>query len=153
MSDVSTEDRIEKVIELRAPVSRVWRALTDHEEFGQWFRVKLDQPFEPGAISTGRMTYPGYEHYPWLATVERIVPEQLFSFRWHDVDATSGGEIAGQPTTLVEFRLEATREGTRLTITESGFSALPNPRRLEAMRSNREGWDIQAGHIAAHVGS
>jgi uncharacterized protein YndB with AHSA1/START domain len=144
-------DRIVKTVELKAPVSRVWRALTDHEEFGQWFRVKLDEPFKPGAVSSGQMTYPGYEHYPWLAVVERMEPERLFSFRWHDFDEKSGIDVAKQPTTLVEFRLEPTAEGTRLTITESGFEALSNPRRLEVLRGNTEGWNIQANNIAAYV--
>jgi uncharacterized protein YndB with AHSA1/START domain len=144
-------DRIVKTVELKAPVSRVWRALTDHNEFGQWFRVKLDGPFKPGALSTGQMTYPGYEHYPWRAVVERMEPERLFSFRWHDFDEKSAIDVSRQPTTLVEFRLEPTAEGTRLTITESGFEALPDPRRLEVLRSNTEGWTIQANNIAAHV--
>jgi uncharacterized protein YndB with AHSA1/START domain len=144
-------DRIIKTIELKAPVSRVWRALTDHMEFGQWFRVKLDQPFTPGAVSTGKMTYPGYEHYPWLAVVERMEPERLFAFRWHDFDEKSGVDVAKQPTTLVEFRLEPTAGGTRLTITESGFETLPDHRRLEVLRGNTEGWNIQADNIAAHV--
>ena len=47
-------DIIEKRIELKAPVSRVWRALTDHREFGEWFRVGLDGPFSEGRISRGR---------------------------------------------------------------------------------------------------
>lgn len=144
-------DRIVKIVELKAPVSRVWRALADHNEFGEWFRVELDGPFKPGAISRGRMTYPGYENYPWLATVEQMEPERLLSFRWHDFDETSGVDIAKQPTTLVEFRLEPTAEGTRLTITESGFEAIPNPRRLEVLRGNTRGWDIQAKNIADHV--
>lgn len=144
-------DQIVKVVELQAPVSRVWRALTDHREFGQWFRVRLDGPFQPGAISTGQMTYPGYESYPWLAVVERMEHEQLFSFRWHDFDDESGVEISKQPTTLVEFRLEATSAGTRLTIVESGFEGLPDPRRIEVLRGNTEGWNIQAGNIAAYV--
>jgi len=80
------QDRIEKVVELKAPVSRVWRALTDPEEFGQWFRVKLDQPFSPGAVSTGKMTYPGYEGWPWRATVGRMDHERFFSYRWNDSD-------------------------------------------------------------------
>jgi uncharacterized protein YndB with AHSA1/START domain len=96
------------------------------------------------------MTYPGYEHYPWLATVERVEPEHLLSFRWHDFDET-GVEISEQPTTLVEFRLEPTTDGTRLTITESGFEALPDHRRLEKLRGNAEGWNIQANNIAAYV--
>jgi DNA-binding transcriptional ArsR family regulator/uncharacterized protein YndB with AHSA1/START domain len=116
-------DRIEKTIELNAPISRVWRALTNHEEFGQWFRVCLDGPFAPGAASTGKMSYPGFEGWPWLATVERMDYERLFSFRWHDFDEKAGVDIADQPTTLVEFRLEPTATGTRLTITESGFDS------------------------------
>ena len=144
-------DRIVKEIELKAPVSRVWRALSDHNEFGQWFRVALDGPFKPGAISTGKMTYPGYEHYPWLAVVERMEHERLLSFRWHHNDEQSGVDVSRQPTTLVEFRLEPTAEGTRLTITESGFETLPDHRRLEILRGNTEGWNIQADNIAAHV--
>jgi uncharacterized protein YndB with AHSA1/START domain len=148
-----SDDRIEKVIEMDAPVARVWRALTDYQEFGQWFRVKLDGPFKPGTVSTGKMTYPGFEGWPWFATVERMEPERLFSFRWHDYDTKSGVPIAQQPTTLVEFRLQAIPRGTRLTITESGFSAIPEPRRLEVIRGNTEGWNIQASNIAAHVAS
>ncbi|WP_299085344.1 SRPBCC family protein [uncultured Ruegeria sp.] len=144
-------DTIVKAIELKAPLSRVWQAISDHKEFGQWFRVKLDGPFKPGSVSTGKMTFPGYEDYPWRAVVERMEPERLFSFRWHDFDEKSGVDVAEQATMLVEFRLEPTAEGTRLTITESGFEALPNHRRLEVLRDNTEGWNIQANNIAAHV--
>ena len=144
-------DRIVKQVEVRAPVSRVWRALSDPKEFGTWFRVELDGPFRPGMISTGKMTYPGAEHLPWLATVVRVEPERLLSFRWHDFDEGSGVDVADQPTTLVEFLLEAVPEGTRLTITESGFDALPDHRRLEVMRGNKEGWNIQAKNLADHV--
>ena len=146
-------ERIVKTVELGAPVSRVWRALTDPTEFGQWFRVKLDGPFKPGAVSTGMMTYPGYEHCPWRAVIERMDHEQLLSFRWYDFDETSGVDISEQPMTLVEIRLEPTTDGTRLTITESGFEAIPDPRRLEVLRGNTEGWDIQATNIATHVAS
>jgi uncharacterized protein YndB with AHSA1/START domain len=146
-------DRIVKTVELKAPLSRVWRALSDHNEFGQWFRVKLDGPFTPGAVSTGRMTYPGYEHHPWLAVVERVEHERLLSFRWPDLDGKSGTDVSKQPSTLVEFRLEPTAEGTRLTITESGFETLSDHRRLEVLRRNTEGWHIQANNIAVHVAS
>ena len=75
--------RIEKRIELKAPVSRVWRALTDYREFGEWFRVKLDGPFVPGQVSTGHITYPGYEHLSWEAVVQQMEPERFFSYTWH----------------------------------------------------------------------
>ncbi|GLQ22599.1 vanillate O-demethylase oxidoreductase VanB [Algimonas ampicilliniresistens] len=145
------KNRIVKVVALKAPISRVWRAISDYKEFGQWFRVDLDGPFEPGALSTGKMTFPGYEHYPWRATIERMEPERLMSFSWHDFDERSGLDVAEQATMLVEFRLEPTAEGTRLTITESGFEVLPDPRRLEVLRDNTEGWNIQAEQLIAYV--
>src|ERR1700716_1803998 len=99
---------IEKRIELKAPVSRVWRALTDHREFGEWFRVKLDGPFVPGQVSRGHITYPGYEHVKWQAVVQKMEPEQLFSFTWphpKSLDkADTPLDYSGEPTTLVEFR-------------------------------------------------
>ncbi|TQV79181.1 SRPBCC family protein [Denitrobaculum tricleocarpae] len=148
----STEDKIEKTIDLAAPLPRVWRALTDHREFGEWFQVKLSGPFRPGAVVTGQMTFPGYEDYPWRARVERMEPETLFSFKWHDFDEKSDKDVSEQPTTLVEFRLEAIDGGsTRLHITESGFAALPDPRRLEVLRENTKGWEIQADNIKSHV--
>lgn len=144
---------IVKVIELAAPVSRVWRALTDPIEFGQWFRVALDGPFETGTVSTGMMTYPGCEHMPWRAVIDRMEHEQLLVFRWHDFDERLDADISEQPMTRVEFRLAPTTNGTRLTITESGFETIPDPRRLEVLRGNTEGWNIQAKNIAAHVNS
>jgi uncharacterized protein YndB with AHSA1/START domain len=147
----AADDRIVKIVEIDAPVSRVWRALTDHREFGEWFRVKLEGPFVPGEVSRGAMTYPGYEGWPWLATVERIEPERYFSFRWHAHDAKSTKPVAEQPTTLVEFRLRPAAQGTQLTITESGFSSIPDPRRIEAMRGNTEGWNIQARNVSEYV--
>lgn len=145
------QDRIEKVVDLAAPVSRVWRALTDHEEFGAWFRVRLDGPFEVGETTTGNITYPGHEHVKWESTTERIEPERLFAFSWPPSAVDPDTEYDADAKIRVEFRLEPTETGTRLTIVESGFRHFPEAKRLEALRSNTEGWNIQAGHIAAHV--
>ena len=109
------EDRIEKTIELKAPVARVWRAVTDHQEFGEWFRVKLDGPFVVGEVSTGQITHPGYEHMKWEATVETMEPERLFSLRWCPYGGDPDVDYSNEPTTLVEFKLEPTTDGTRLT--------------------------------------
>ena len=147
------QDSIEKVIELAAPVSRVWRALTDHREFGQWFRVELEGPFVTGEVSRGQMTYPGYEHMPWVAVVERMEPECLFSFTWPVDFDEADPDYSNAPKMVVEFRLEPIETGTRLTITESGFAAIPDPRGLEALRRNTRGWNEQAKNIAAHVES
>jgi len=148
-------DRIEKRIELKAPVSRVWRALTDPREFGEWFRVKLDGPFVPGQVSRGQMTYPGYEHVKWEAVVQKMEPEKLFSFTWPHPKSHEKGEYTGDysndPRTLVEFRLEKTPNGTLLTLTESGFSNVPADRRDEAFRRNEGGWTEQMKNIERYV--
>lgn len=145
-------DRIEKTIELKAPVERVWRALTDHAEFGAWFRAKLDEPFVVGETSRGRITYPGYEHLAWEAEVVAMERPHRFAFRWHPYAVDPAVDYAAEPTTLVEFRLEAMAGGTRLTVVESGFDALPAHRRDEAFRMNEGGWEAQVGNIRAHVG-
>lgn len=144
-------DRIEKTIELKAPVSRVWKALTDHKEFGTWFRVRLDGPFVPGEVSRGQMTYPGYEHIKWNAVVQKMEPERLFSFTWHPYALDPNEDYTGEPPTLVEFTLEKTATGTLLRVVESGFDKIPARRRDEAFRMNERGWTAQMDNIAKHV--
>jgi uncharacterized protein YndB with AHSA1/START domain len=145
-------DRIEKRIELKAPVSRVWRALTNHTEFGEWFRVKLDGPFVAGGISTGHITYPGYEHLKWEAVVQKMEPERLFSFTWHPYAVDPKRDYSKETPTLVEFKLEEIAGGTLLLLTESGFDKIPNERRLEALRRNEGGWNEQMKNIESYVG-
>jgi uncharacterized protein YndB with AHSA1/START domain len=144
------DTHIVKRIELQASVSRVWRALTDHREFGEWFRVKLDGPFVVGQISRGQITYPGYEHFKWQAIVQKMEPERLFSFTWHH-SLDPNADISQEPTTLVEFRLEKTETGTLLTLAESGFDNLPPNLRLEAFRRNDGGWTEQMKNIESYV--
>jgi uncharacterized protein YndB with AHSA1/START domain len=142
---------IEKRVELKAPVSRVWRALTDHREFGEWFRVKLDRPFVPGEVSRGHITHPGYEHLKWEATVQKMEPERLFSFTWHPYAVDPKVDYSAEPATLVEFRLEPKDGGTVLVVIETGFDAIPEHRRIEAFRMNDGGWAQQMTNIKRHV--
>jgi uncharacterized protein YndB with AHSA1/START domain len=144
-------NRIEKRIELNAPVSRVWRALTDHREFGEWFRVRLDGPFVPGQIVRGQITYPGYEHVTFEAVVQKMEPERLFSYTWHPYSVDPKGDYSNEEPTLVEFKLEKTSTGTLLTVTESGFDKIPSHRRSEAFRMNEGGWSEQLKNIESHV--
>jgi uncharacterized protein YndB with AHSA1/START domain len=144
-------DRIEKRIELKAPVSRVWRALTDYREFGEWFRVKLDGPFVAGEVSRGHITHPGYEHVVWEAAVQKMEPEKLFSFTWHPYAIDPKVDYSKETPTLVEFKLEKTGNGTLLLLTESGFDKIPSGRRDEAFRKNDGGWTAQMKNIERHV--
>ena len=142
---------IDKRIDLGAPIARVWRALTDCREFGQWFGVKLEQPFAVGRVARGHITYPGYEHLILEATVVTLEPERLFSFTWHPYAVDPSVDYSAEPTTLVEFRLEPIPAGTRLRVTESGFDKIPTGRRPLALRMNDEGWAEQMKNIERHV--
>ena len=148
---METADRIEKKILIRATRSRVWRALTDYEEFGTWFRAKLESAFVVGKRVAGRITHPGYEHVKFDVIVEKIEPEKLFSLRWHPHAVDPKVDYSKEPMTLVEFRLEDAPGGTQLTVVESGFDKIPANRRDEAFRMNSGGWEAQLKNIQGHV--
>ena len=145
------ENRIEKRLELKAPLSRVWRALTDHREFGQWFGVKIDGPFVAGKPAQGQITIAGYEHVRWQVVVQKVEPQRLFSFTWHPYAIDPHKDYSRETPTLVEFHLEETADGTLLRLIESGFERIPADRRAEAFRMNDGGWTAQMRNIEKHV--
>jgi len=155
-------DRIEKNVLLRAPRSRVWRALTDSKEFGSWFGMRLDGPFAPGAKLRGVITpttvdaevaamqqpYAGKE---FELVVDRIEAERLFSFQWHPYDVQPGIDYLKEPMTLVTFTLEEQKGGVLLTVVEAGFDKIPLSRRAEAFKANEGGWAKQMELIAKYL--
>lgn len=149
--DMPSTDRIEKRVVIRASRSRVWRAITNAEEFGTWFRVNLQGAFVEGATIRGKITHPGYEDVTMEVLVERIEPERYFSYRWHPYAVDPAVDYSAEPTTLVEFILEETDGGTAVTIVESGFDRIPLGRRAEAFRMNDKGWAGQIKNLERHV--
>jgi len=151
--DVPVSDRIERRLELRAPVSRVWRAVARPEEFGAWFGLRFEESaFVPGALMHATITDPPeYAGTPFTITIVEVVPERRLSFRWHPHEIDPGADRRDEPTTLIEFTLEPRGEETLLTVTESGFDAIPEQYRAKAFRSNDEGWSIQVQRIRRHA--
>lgn len=146
---------IEKRIELAAPMSKVWQAISDSKQFGQWFRVKFTEPFEVGHAIKGMITYPGYEHLEMEIVPQKIEPETFFSFTWHPYAINPEVDYSNETPTLVEFSLqlqdERSLDKTLLTIKESGFENLPAARRDEAFRMNDGGWTAQSKNIEEYV--
>ena len=155
-------DRIEKQILLKAPLARVWRALSDSREFGLWFGVKFDAPFAPGAKMRGALV--GTTVNPEIAkrqqqhkdvvfqmTIEKMEPQRLFSFRWHPGAVDPTVDHSKEPMTLVEFSLQQQPDGVLLTVTESGFDQIPLERRAKTFAGNAEGWSIQLTLIEAYL--
>jgi len=150
--ETTSTDRIQKEIVLNAPLSRVWRAISNAQEFGAWFKVDMtDVTFEAGKPAAGKMTYPGYEGHPFEIVIDRIKPERLFSFRWHPYGIDPDYDYSGEPMTLIEFVLKEVPDGTKLTVTESGFDGIPLARRAEAFRMNTMGWETQLQNVQAYV--
>ena len=142
-------DRIQKQILLRAPRSRVWRALSDAKEFGAWFRVELQGPFAPGSRLRGNVTHPGYEHLKFELEVERMEPERLLSWRWHPAAIDPEVDYSKEPTTLVVFELSAAKEGTLLKVVESGFEL--EVERMEPERLLSWRWGKQLSNIEGYL--
>lgn len=159
---MSTPDQIEKHITLRAPVDRVWRAISQAHEFGAWFGVHFDGPFVAGAPVTGRITpttvdpevaklQEPHAGTPFTITIERIEPPRRFSFRWHPYAVDPSHDYDAEPTTLVEFTLSLVDGGTHVVITESGFDRIPLARRAAAFGANDGGWRHQCRLIELYV--
>lgn len=153
-------DKIEKSTTLKAPLAKVWHAISDSTAFGTWFGVRLDGPFVEGQTITGTIAKTqvddaiAEQQAPYVGMrcdlkVERIVPFELLAFRWHPgADPDTGPDA---PTTLVTFEIAEVPGGTRLTITESGFDALPLERRAKAFAENEGGWEAQLALVAKYL--
>jgi uncharacterized protein YndB with AHSA1/START domain len=155
-------NRIEKKVLLKASRSRVWQALTNSQEFGSWFGMKLDSPFTAGTKIKGaimpttvdaevaRMQKP-YEGTKVELLIDRIEPEHLFSFKWHPYAVDPKMDYSKEPMTLITFTLEDRDGGVLLTVVESGFDQIPLTRRLEALKSNEGGWAKQMELIEKYL--
>jgi uncharacterized protein YndB with AHSA1/START domain len=155
MSNPSDTDRIERSVVINAPRERVWRALSNAEEFGQWFGASMQgQAFAPGKRARGQITHCGHEHAWFDVVIERIEPQELLSYRWHPYAVDPSVDYENEQPTLVTFTLkDLPGQGTLLTVVESGFDNVPPHRRLEAFRMNNRGWEAQLNNVARHVGA
>jgi uncharacterized protein YndB with AHSA1/START domain len=146
------KNAIERSVDLNAPIEKVWTALTDHKQFGMWFRVDLETPFRTGQVTFGKLTYPGHEGLPFWALVEVIEEPHRFCFIW-PVDETVGPDDPEleHKVTRVEFTLQPDGKRTKLKLRESGFENLPRDKRLQAFRNNQGGWDAQMQNIQTYV--
>jgi uncharacterized protein YndB with AHSA1/START domain len=146
-----TADRIEKQILLKAPRTRVWRALTNSEEFGAWFKTRFTESFRTGATLRGQITHPGYEHLVVDFVIEAMEPERRFAYRWHPDPIDTSRDYSKEPMTLVEFTLEDAPGGTLLKLVESGFEGIPIDRRAKALKGNEQGWTGQMTAIEKYL--
>jgi len=148
----STPDQIERSLIIPAPRERVWEALTDPKQFGEWFHVDLNgDTFEPGVTVRGKVKEKDHENLPIEMTIGQIEENKIFTWRWHPAAIDPQADYSRESTTHVEFMLEEAPGGTRLSLVESGFDQLPSERRDAAYRMNYDGWGIQLSRIDDYV--
>jgi uncharacterized protein YndB with AHSA1/START domain len=142
----NSENTVERQLEIKAPLSKVWQALTDSSLFGQWFKVDLHGPFKAGKTTRGMNTSKGFE-MEMAFMVKEIKPETYFSYAWHPYPMDKSIDYDKEPPTLVEFHLEKTATGTLIKVKESGFNQITASRRAEAHRMHSGGWEKQLQNI------
>jgi uncharacterized protein YndB with AHSA1/START domain len=136
-------DRIERTVEIAQPPATVWAALTTAEGLGTWFgdRATID-------LRRGGAAKVEWKEGPTAdLRIERIEEPRVFGFTWH---------IYGLPDddprrTYVEFTLEPTGAGTRLTVVESGFAQLPEDAHHKAYDGNTRGWGSELGELVDYL--
>jgi uncharacterized protein YndB with AHSA1/START domain len=150
-----TPSQVNRSTIIRAPRSKVWKALTELDQFCKWFSVARVDPraqFQPGVTARLISTHEGpCKGFEFAMDVVDIVPETLFAWQWHPGAPIAGEDLSAEPKTRVEFRLEDAEGGTRVTITESGFDALFAHRRASAYQDNEGGWKIQMLALEQYV--
>ncbi|HXH62440.1 MAG TPA: SRPBCC family protein [Fimbriimonadaceae bacterium] len=142
------KDTIERVLTLKAPIERVYKAVSDKNELCKWFPDRIEGQIKAGEDSTW--------HFDECGSCRVHVvggdPYGYFAFRWvPGASGTTMEDVLSVPNTLVEFRLEEEGDGTRLTMLESGFSSLPPEVYESALRENNAGWDSELAELVKFV--
>ena len=149
MTDV--EDEIVRTIDLNASQNRVWQAIVDAEQFGQWFKCKVEGNFAVGQVVNCRSLYEGNEESVWQKLITAIEPQHYFAFEWSPGEG--GADLFSEQVgkTLVEFTLQVSEQGCHLEIKEIVFAGLPADAGLKSFQLNTQGWDAQVDNIIAYV--
>lgn len=150
MSPTTGSSRLERSISIPAPRARVWRAIAEIAEFSAWFRVKAEGEFAPGARVRMTSTHPGFENVVFWVAIEEVAPQAGLRWRWHP-GAAQPPEGSNAPATVVAFQLADEHGGTRVTVSESGFEALPEDRRAAQYEENARGWEYQLSELSRYI--
>lgn len=145
------QDKIERIVVLKAPIERVYRAITDPKEWGTWFAHGVEGDFEPGS----QPVMDEGEYGRFRIAIIDVQPHHYFAFRW-----VSGSEFVPQgfvgnplehPNTLVEFFLNEIDGCTELRLVESGFAGLPDKYAEKNFNENCDGWEYQLNSLTEHL--
>ena len=111
---------ITRSIDIKAPRTKVWAALTEPDLIAQWFGDTAE--FDPTPGAAGVLGWKDYGRF--RVQVEHVDKPKTLVYRWaRDVRRRSS---AGN-STVVRFDLAEIDGGTRLSVLETGFEELRDP--------------------------
>ena len=146
-SVVDTGDfTVRRTISIKAPVEKVWAAITQPDLIVQWFgQGAILNEIAVGA--GGTFSFDGYGEFP--VRIEDLDPHRMIAYRWGNDNAQAIDPLDPEHSTVFRFTLEPIDGGTQLTVVESGFNTLADP--AASMESNRGGWDAELDELVAYL--
>ena len=147
MSEVEAEQKIEKSIEIKAPIEQVWKLMTVASELPRWWHSleSAEVDLVPGGEM--RLNWKKDEHGVSAGRVVEVEEPKYFAWNW--AANSEGRPPTPGDQTLVEFQLEELGEITRVTVHESGFETLTAPpeERMLSLEGNTVGWTEVLDHL------
>jgi uncharacterized protein YndB with AHSA1/START domain len=151
MMAVVEQFRIDRSVEVEAPIDRVWRALTDASQLSAWFQVTIEGAIAAGAEVWMTSVHPDHAGQRFKVRFLELAPPHRLVWAWHPGEIDPSVDYAKEPETTVTFHLEPTGTGTRLTVSETGFDRIAIARRAKVYRDNAQGWPEVLVWLQAYV--
>jgi uncharacterized protein YndB with AHSA1/START domain len=146
---MSIPNEIRREITFQSNRERVWSAITNPARLEQWFGTRA----EFKRLAVGEPIIFGWESEVYQGVIAEVDPPRQFAYRWDSLTANIDAPFNESLSTLVTFTLHEVADGTRLTLVESGFAALPDPSRSKAFQDNDSGWNAELEDLQAYLGA
>jgi len=143
--------RIDRSIDLAASPERVWRALTTAAELSAWFQVAIEGDIAVGKEVWMTSVHPNHANARFKVRFIDLSSPRRMVWQWHPGEVDPNFDYNTEAETTVTFDLEPTAQGTRLTVSETGFDRISLARRAKVYRDNANGWAEVLVWLQKHV--
>lgn len=137
---------VERSIWINASRTRAWRAVTEPEHLNQWYATYYHWEIPALQVGTTVRFYnkdDNADHQ--IARIEVVDPPRKFTLRWEPDPRYPA------MTLITTFMLEEENGGTRVTISESGYEALPDDVRQTWFDATAGGYTMSMENLKAYL--
>ncbi len=133
---------VERSVWIAAPRERVWKAITTTDQIRQWWGHDY---WEINPLEIGGIIKFGDSNDPMIATIDVLDPPRQFTIRWPPQEQYHSIII------YTTYLLVEENNGTRLTVSETGFEALPDDIRQQRFDQTAKGYATVLADLKAYV--